>query len=223
MIIYKTTNLLNGKIYIGQDTNNDPKYMGSGKIIRNAIKKYGKRNFSKEILEECETIEYLNEREIYWISLFNSTDNKIGYNILSGGLGSRGFKQSPEVIEKIKENNNSDEFKKIMASPEVSSKISEGQLKSERKKELHASAEYREKMSKSLKGRIITDEHRKKISDSLKGRKKTEEHIKNLSDSLKNSEKLKGENNPFYGLKHSEEAIGKIRESIKNINNDRKK
>lgn len=223
MIIYKTTNLLNGKIYIGQDTNNDPKYMGSGKIIRNAIKKYGKDNFSKEVLEECETIEHLNEREIYWISVFNSTDNKIGYNILSGGLGSRGFKQSLEVIEKIRENNNSDRFKKIMASPEVSSKISEGQLKSERKKELHSSAEYREKMSKSLKGRIITDEHRKKISDSLKGRKKTEEHIKNLSDSLKNSEKLKGENNPFYGMKHSEETIDRIRESIKNINNDRKK
>ena len=223
MIIYKTTNLLNGKIYIGQDTNNDPKYMGSGKIIRDAIKKYGRDKFSKEILEECETIEHLNEREIYWISLFNSTDNKIGYNILSGGLGSRGFKQSPEVIAKIKKNNNSDVFKKIMASPEVSSKISEGQLKSERKKELHASAEYREKMSKSLKGRIITDEQRKKISDSLKGRKKTEEHIKNLSDSLKNSEKLKGENNPFYGMKHPEETIDRIRESIKNINNDRKK
>jgi hypothetical protein len=75
MIIYKTTNLLNGKIYIGQDTNNNPNYMGSGKIIRDAIKKYGKSSFTKEILEECETIEHLNEREIYWISLFNSTDN----------------------------------------------------------------------------------------------------------------------------------------------------
>jgi group I intron endonuclease len=223
MIIYKTTNLLNGKIYIGQDTNNNPNYMGSGKIIRDAIKKYGKSSFTKEILEECETIEHLNEREIYWISLFNSTDNKIGYNILSGGLGSKGFKQSPEVIEKIRENSNSDSFKKIMASAEVSSKISEGQLKSERKKELHASVEYREKMSRSLKGRIITDEQRKKISESLKGRKKTDEHIKNLSASLKNSEKLKGENNPFYGMKHSEEAIDRIRESIKNKNNDNKK
>jgi group I intron endonuclease len=223
MIIYKTTNLINGKIYIGQDTNNDPNYMGSGKIIKEAIKKYGKSRFVKEILEECKTIDQLNEREIYWISLFNSTDNKIGYNILRGGLGSKGFKQSPDVIEKIRENSNSDKFKEIMSSPEVSSRISEGQLKSEKKKGLHSSEEYREKMSKALKGRTFTDEQRKKISESLKGKKKTEEHIKNLSDSLKNSEKIKGEKNPFYGMKHSEETKDKIRKSIQSKNNDRKK
>jgi group I intron endonuclease len=223
MVIYKTTNLINGKIYIGQDTNNNPNYIGSGKIIKEAIKKYGKSNFIKEILEECETLEHLNEREIYWISLFNSTDNKIGYNILQGGLGSKGFKQSPDVIEKIKENSNSDKFKKIMASPEVSSKISEGQLKSKKKKELHLASEYREKMSEALKGRTFTEDQKRKISESLKGKRKTEDHIKNLSNSLKNSEKIKGEKNPFYGMKHSEETKNKIRESIKNKNNDRKK
>lgn len=222
MIIYKTTNLINGKIYIGQDTNNDPNYLGSGKIIKESIKKYGKSNFTKETLEVCKSIEDLNEREIYWISFFNSTDNKIGYNILKGGLGSNGFKQSPEAIEKIKENNNSDRFKEIMSSPEVSSKISEGQLKSKKKKELHASVEYREKMSKSLKDRNFTAEHREKISKSLKGKMKTDDHKKNLSDSLKITDKLKGENNPFYGMKHSEETKDKIRKSIQNRNNDRK-
>ena len=53
MIIYKTTNLINNKIYIGQDSRNNPYYYGSGTIITLAIKKYGKNNFKKEILETC--------------------------------------------------------------------------------------------------------------------------------------------------------------------------
>lgn len=221
MIIYKTTNLLNGKIYIGQDTKNDPNYIGSGKIIKEAIRKYGKSNFSKEILEKCDSIESLNEREIYWISFYDSTNNEIGYNILKGGLGSSGFKQSEDVIRKIRENNKSEKFREIMASPSVAEKISQGQKNSIKKKELHSSIEYREKMSSSLKGRKINDDHRKKLSESLKGKKKSEEHRMNLSKSLKNTEKLKGENNPFYGMKHSQETIDKIRNSIIN-KNDRK-
>ncbi len=223
MIIYKTINLINGKIYIGQDTKNDPNYLGSGKIIKEAIKKYGKKNFTKEIIEICNNQDELNSSEIYWIDKLESRNNEIGYNILSGGLGSTGFKQSAESIEKIKENNRSENFKKIMSSPEVSKKISEGQKNSDAKKNLHKSPEYREKMSKSLKDRIFSDEHRKKLSESLKGKKKSEIHSKNLSISLKNSEKIKGENNPFYGKKHSQETIEKIRETIKNKNNDNKK
>lgn len=42
MIIYKTTNLINNKIYIGQDKNNNPKYLGSGDLLKKAIKKYEK-------------------------------------------------------------------------------------------------------------------------------------------------------------------------------------
>lgn len=47
MVIYKTTNLINGKIYIGQDSKDRPNYYGSGKLIHRAIKKYGKENFKK--------------------------------------------------------------------------------------------------------------------------------------------------------------------------------
>lgn len=85
MIIYKTTNNLTGKIYIGQDKNNNPSYYGSGKKLQRAIKKYGKENFIKEILGECVDETHMNEREVYWISFYNSQDRNIGYNISEGG------------------------------------------------------------------------------------------------------------------------------------------
>ena len=70
MIIYKTTNLINGKIYIGQDSKNDPKYIGSGYLLIKSIKKYGKNNFKKEILEICQNKFDLNIREIFWINFY---------------------------------------------------------------------------------------------------------------------------------------------------------
>jgi len=87
MIIYKTTNLIDGKIYIGQDSKDDDKYYGSGYIIRRAIKKYGKLNFKREILERCSSKSELNEREIFWIDKLKSRDPDIGYNITAGGEG----------------------------------------------------------------------------------------------------------------------------------------
>jgi hypothetical protein len=51
MIIYKTTNIVNGKIYIGQDKYDNPNYLGSGKILQLSFQKYGIENFRKEILE----------------------------------------------------------------------------------------------------------------------------------------------------------------------------
>ena len=63
--IYKITNLINGKIYIGQHTtsNLDDGYMGSGKILIRAIKKYGVENFRKEIQGFYEDIDELNYME----------------------------------------------------------------------------------------------------------------------------------------------------------------
>jgi group I intron endonuclease len=85
-IIYKTTNSINGKIYIGKAKFNDPNYLGSGVLLAKAIKKYKRESFIKEVLEEC-TNDAVNGREIYWISFFNSTNNKIGYNLTTGGAG----------------------------------------------------------------------------------------------------------------------------------------
>ena len=64
-LVYKTTNLVNGKIYIGKhETDNlDDGYLGSGKILRKAIEKYGEQNFKREILFECSTREEMNAKE----------------------------------------------------------------------------------------------------------------------------------------------------------------
>ena len=96
MIIYKTTNLVNDKIYIGQDKNNNPTYLGSGKILHLAFQKHGIENFNKEIIEECESQEILNEREKYWINYYNSTDRKVGYNIAKGGNGGDTLSNHPD-------------------------------------------------------------------------------------------------------------------------------
>jgi group I intron endonuclease len=82
--IYKTTNLINGKIYIGQSIYNKDTYLGSGKKLKEAIKKYGKNNFKKEILEFCD-LKDIVKQEIYWIKKLNSRDVNIGYNIAKGG------------------------------------------------------------------------------------------------------------------------------------------
>lgn len=86
MIIYKTTNLIDGKFYIGQSSKNNPKYLGSGKYLIRALKKYGKENFKKEIIEHCINRDHLNEREIFWIKELKAQDHNIAYNIVDGGL-----------------------------------------------------------------------------------------------------------------------------------------
>lgn len=119
--IYKITNNINGKIYVGKrstiekNLENDT-YFGSGKILRLAIKKYGKENFTKEIIESCDTEIILNEREIYFISSINSFVPN-GYNINIGGKGGDTFTHNPnkeyikETALKNKGRKHSDEVK----------------------------------------------------------------------------------------------------------------
>ena len=88
--IYKTTNLLNNKIYVGKHKCEifiGNKYLGSGKHIRAAIIKYGKENFIVELLEECYSKEDLNKKEQYWIKSLDARNINIGYNISIGGDG----------------------------------------------------------------------------------------------------------------------------------------
>lgn len=87
--IYKTTNKVNNKIYIGQHKCDkfDVTYYGSGKILKRAVEKYGYDNFSIKLIEECNSKHELNEREKYWIEYYHATNSDIGYNIAFGGNG----------------------------------------------------------------------------------------------------------------------------------------
>lgn len=82
MFVYKTTCTINGKIYVGKQQRVYKDYLGSGLLLGYAIKKYGRENFTKEIIEHCKDKEHLSEREIYWINKLNSWNRDIGYNIL---------------------------------------------------------------------------------------------------------------------------------------------
>jgi group I intron endonuclease len=90
--IYKTTNLLNGRFYIGMHSTNNIKdgYIGSGTRLRHAIRKYGLENFQIEILEFCETREKLIEREKQIITEKHIHDVNC-YNLKFGGLGGGKF------------------------------------------------------------------------------------------------------------------------------------
>lgn len=90
--IYLTTNLINGRKYIGQKKwnkypNKCQSYLGSGKILKQAITKYGANNFSCTILEWCKTKWELDTREKAWILMYNATKDPMFYNISRGGDG----------------------------------------------------------------------------------------------------------------------------------------
>jgi group I intron endonuclease len=87
MIIYCITNLVNGKKYIGSSIHNNPRYLGSGTYIKKAVKKYGRENFKKEILAEINTVEIMEELEMYWIDYFNACENPLFYNATKFSAG----------------------------------------------------------------------------------------------------------------------------------------
>ena len=108
MIIYKIQNKINGKIYIGQTIGTLEHRMSQHKannkktsVIGNAIQKYGWDNFDVEVIDEAETIEELNNKEIYWIGYYKSLSPN-GYNL---ELGGRNALHEEETRKKISEAN----------------------------------------------------------------------------------------------------------------------
>lgn len=121
--IYKFTNKINGKSYIGQSINLEkrkkehehncfnPNYCNYDSKFYRALRKYGLENFDYEVLENC-TKEQLNEREVYWIFYFNSYQD--GYNSTLGGEDNPSNHE--EIVRKRTE--------KLLNDPEVNKKLS---------------------------------------------------------------------------------------------------
>lgn len=155
MYIYKITNNINGNGYVGLKTSTveeSESYYGSGKLIQDAIKKYGKHNFTKEILErDIASFELLCERERYYIQLYNTKEN--GYNMTDGGLGMHGYEPTNEHKANMSKSLSGENHP-----------MYGNRLPLETRKKISEKAKLR-------KGRPVSEETRRKISESLKGRK----------------------------------------------------
>lgn len=172
--IYLTRNLINNKCYIGQHISYKEidSYIGSGKLLKRAIKKYGKNNFIKEIIEYCKNEIELNEKEEFYIKKFNTQIPK-GYNISKSGYcnGTRGVEPwnkgkkgiySKETIEKMtkklklinvkgmKGHKRSEECRRKIGEANKINSLGEKNGMYRRKH----SKESRKKMSEKMKGRI---------------------------------------------------------------------
>lgn len=108
MYVYCTINKTTGKKYVGmcsKSINKTKNYFGSGILIMKSINKNGKQNFEKEILEECCNIDFLIEREKYWIGKL-MTLHPNGYNLESGGSGSVDQKVREKIGKGVSGENN---------------------------------------------------------------------------------------------------------------------
>lgn len=97
MIVYRTTNLINGKQYIGKSVYDDPDYLGSGVLLKRAVEKYGPQNFKKTILEHCASEDQLNEREKFWIEIYDAVNDPNYYNVAPGGEGGNLYGNTEEA------------------------------------------------------------------------------------------------------------------------------
>lgn len=222
MIIYKTTNLINGKSYIGKDTKNNKNYLGSGSLLKAAIKKYGKENFTKEILEVCNTHIELKEREKFWIEYYSAINDSMYYNIRPGGDGGDVFTNNPNkelIRQKLSGENNSavkhlkgKTYEEIYGNEIAKLKKEQMSINSLGKKQ---SRETINKRIQHYKGKPRPDNVKEKISKSHLGirpdintRKKMSESAKNrkASNSTKEIMSLKkiGSSNPNSKLQYND-------------------
>lgn len=214
--IYRITNLINGKTYIGQHKYKklDDSYMGSGKILKQAIKKYGIENFKKEILySRIQYKETADDIERFAIAKERAIE-KAEYNIANGGQGGNlGDVVNKKISEALKGKNKGKHH-----TDEVRKKMSESRIGK------HHTEETKRKIGEANKGKYISEKTKKRLSESLKGKAawnkgKTykskpcpEETKKKISETLMGhnvSEKTKEKLSKIYKGKHWKLIDGK--------------
>lgn len=156
--VYKITNTLNGKVYIGQTVDYRKRKVGHfsylrrnahrNRYLQKSFNKYGESSFKMEIIKEC-AVDELDKLEIYYMRKYNSIDKTLGYNMVIGGNTNKSF---PDYI--------------------------------------------RQKMSRSQKGRIISEEHRKRIGKWHKGKTISPKNIEKANKTKKDNQIQWGETNP---------------------------
>ena len=119
MYVYETTNLVNGKKYIGVSITkeNSNSYLGSGILLKRAIKKYGVDSFKKIILKEFDLEKDARNYERYLIEELNAVNDENYYNLVVGGYGG-GVKKHP-VSEETKTKISNSHKGKILSRKQV--------------------------------------------------------------------------------------------------------
>ena len=203
IFVYKTINNINGMIYIGVHKcrhSGNCDYLGSGKILRRAIKKYGKENFSRTILFFFNSLDeaFKKEKELVSVEFIN---DEMTYNIVEGGKWGR-LSDEIEALRKLKISNSLKG--RIMSKESI------------------------EKIRDSLTGNKLSESTKLKISNKLKNRKLSESHIENIRKNTHfrkmSKESHEKTNMKNRGSKRSEETKQKMREAwvlrkMKNDNN----
>lgn len=177
MIIYKITNQVNGKIYIGctvaklqrrwrQHVNVDRGYS-----LNLAIRKYGADSFSQEIIETVDSLGKMFEREVYWIAFYKSNISGVGYNMTKGG-------EVPEPL--IGEQH-----------PNYGKPNPRWAAIGEARKGVPLKGEQLEKVRVSNVGRVRSDEYKNNMSKAMKIRRANGEGYENAGDKISASKKGK--------------------------------
>jgi len=178
--IYETTCNITGRKYIGrrviEGNSVDDEYLGSGTLLSNAIDYFGRENFTRKILEYCEDLDSLIEREEYWLNKVDAKNNPLYYNMTNTSYGYP-VRRGDRLPKYWRDH------------------MSESQ-----KKRKPMSEETRRKLSIANTGKRHSEETKRKISLATRGRRHTEEWKKMMS------ERFKGEGNPNYGKPFSEES-----------------
>lgn len=177
--LYKTTNKVNGKIYIGIHSTDciEDGYIGSGTNLLAAKKKYGAGNFSREILEFCDTREQLLDLEKSVVTQ-DFVDRPDTYNCIVGGGG---WKSTPSTFMSEEHRRKISESNKI------------AQLGNSNRKNSTTSDSARENMKRSSgkgKPKPRTAEHQAKLTATMYGRNPSAETRKAMSESAKNRKKV---------------------------------
>ena len=219
--IYKITNTVNEKAYIGQTIHdalagriNDHLngHARGSRLVRRAINKYGKDAFTYEILYDGIIPEFLDDLEIEAIEKFN-TIAPHGYNLRSGGGGGSLSEETRRKISQAKKGENHHFYGKTF-SEEHRRNMSEAKKGKPGKP---PSKEARRNMSEAKKGKpswnkgkTFSEEHRRNMSEAKKGKPgkpHSEETKRNMSEAKK------GEKNPMYGKSPSKETRRKMSEA----------
>lgn len=201
-IIYKTTCLVNGKIYIGQriiinQNTLDRYYIGSGgRHLKNAIKKHGLLNFKREILHiiRVNNRKVVDKLEEFYIKKYDAMNPEIGYNKMPGtvnGFGNGSPMMNPEVAKRVTD----------MLRGRKGAKRSEAgklNMKAAAKRSWENADERRKQMADSIR-RSMTSERIEKMRNFHTGKFVSDDTRKLIS---KNHADFSGEKHPLYGSRY---------------------